>query len=124
MASHGISWVLGAHVCFGDLDFIIMVEGELAWAPVVVQPFHSTGFNAITKMLEERRLHASEAHAPKSGQLLDFDYGRLEHQLSIFLGPQPSQEDLRHLTFSFANVIRSLPGESRSPRNTSSGAPR
>ena len=36
MASHEISWVLSTHVRFGDLDFIVMVEGELAWAPVVV----------------------------------------------------------------------------------------
>ena len=78
MASHGISWVLGAHVRFGDLDFIVTTEGELARAPVVVQPFHSTGLDVITEMLEELRLHALKARAPRSSQLLDFDYGRLE----------------------------------------------
>ena len=30
MVNHDISWVLSAHVRFGDLDFIITVEGELA----------------------------------------------------------------------------------------------
>ena len=30
MASRGASWVPGAHVHFGNLDFIIMMEGELA----------------------------------------------------------------------------------------------
>ena len=78
MASHDISWIPSTHVCFGDLDFIVMMEGELAWAPVVVQPLHSTGLDMIAKALEELRLHASEACAPGSGQLLDFDYGRLE----------------------------------------------
>ena len=90
MTSHDISWVLGAHVRFGDLDFIVTMEGELAWVPVVVQPFHSTSLDVITEMLEELWLHASEARAPRSGQLLGFDYGRLEHQLGVFLGPRLS----------------------------------
>ena len=50
-------------------------------------------------------VHTPKAHAPGSSQLLDFDYERLERKLGVFLGPQPSQEDLRHLTFSFANVM-------------------
>ena len=78
MASHGISWVLGVHVRFGNLDFIIMVEGELARAPVVIPPLHSIGLDMIIVVLEELRLRAPEARAPGSGQLLDFDYGRLE----------------------------------------------
>ena len=59
----------------------------------------------ITEALEELQLHALEACTPGSDQLLDFDYGRLKRQLGGFLGPRPSQEDLRHLTFSFANVM-------------------
>jgi hypothetical protein len=102
-------------VRFGDLDFIVTMEGVLAWEPVVVQPFHSTGLDAITEMLEEPRLHALEAYAPGSGWLLDFNHKRLEHQLRVFLGPQPSREDLHHLTFSFVNVMTQLTGESRSP---------
>ena len=51
MASHGISWVLGAHVHFGDLDFIVMVGGELALSHVAIQSLPSIGL----------------------------DYGRLEH---------------------------------------------
>ena len=53
MASHGISWVLGAHVRFGDLNFIVTMEGELARAPIVIQPFHSTGLDVIADALEE-----------------------------------------------------------------------
>jgi len=53
MASHGVSWVLGAHVRFGNLDFIIMTEGELVRAPVIVQPLHSTCLNMIAEALEE-----------------------------------------------------------------------
>ena len=65
MASHNVSWVLGAHVRFGNLDFIIMTEGELVRAPVIVQPLHSTGLDMIAEALEELQLHAPEAHAPR-----------------------------------------------------------
>ena len=66
MASRGISWVPGTHVRFEDLDFTITAEGELARAPVVVQPFHSTSLDMIAEALEDLQLHASEAHAPGS----------------------------------------------------------
>ena len=56
------------------------------------------------------QLHALEARTPGSDQLLGFDYGRLERQLGAFLGPRPSQEDLRRLTFSFTNVMTQLVG--------------
>ena len=45
MASHAISWVPGAHVCFGDLDFIITMAGELALAHIAIQSLPSIGFN-------------------------------------------------------------------------------
>ena len=75
MASHSISWVPGAHVRFGDLDFVITVGGELVLDHATIQPLPSIGL----------------------------DYRRLECQLGVSLGPQPSQEDLRYLTFSYAN---------------------
>ena len=59
MANHGISWVPGAHMRFRDLDFIIMVGGELALAHAAIQPLPSIGLN----------------------------YGRLERQLGVSLGP-------------------------------------
>ena len=62
MASHDINWVPGAHMHFGDLDFIITVGGELALAHATIQPLPSIGL----------------------------DYGRLESQLGVSLGPQPS----------------------------------
>ena len=105
MASHNLSWVPGAHVRFGDLDFIITTEGELVQALVIVQPLHSVAIGMITEALEELQLHALEARTPGSNQLLSFDYGSLERQLGAFLGPRPSWEDLRRLTFSFANVM-------------------
>ena len=77
MASHDISWVLGAHVCFGDLDFIVTVGGELALAHAAIQPLPSIGL----------------------------DFRRLESQLGVFLGPQPFRKDLRRLAFSNANVM-------------------
>jgi hypothetical protein len=38
---------------FEDLEFVVTVEGGLARAPVIVQPFHSTSLDTITEMLEE-----------------------------------------------------------------------
>ena len=105
MDTHGVSWVPGAHVRFENLDFIISTKGELARVPTAIQPLHSADLCAITEALEELQLHTPEAHAPRSDQLLGFDYVRLELQLNAFLGPQPSQEDLRCLTFSFTNVM-------------------
>jgi hypothetical protein len=29
MASHDIDWTPGAHMCFGSLDFVVTMEGEL-----------------------------------------------------------------------------------------------
>ena len=86
MASHGVSWVSGVHVRFGNLDFIVTMEGELAQAPAAIQPLHSTSLDAIAEALEELQLHTSEARALRSDQLLGFDYGRLERQLGAFLG--------------------------------------
>ena len=55
-------------------------------------------------------MHAPEAHAPGSDQLLGFDYEWLEHQVHAFLGPRPSREDMHCLTFSFTNVMTQLAG--------------
>ena len=87
MASHGVSWVPGTHVRFGNLDFVITVEGELVQDPVAVQPLRSTDLDAIAEVLEELQLHAPKAHTLGSDQLLGFDFGRLERQLGAFLGP-------------------------------------
>ena len=53
MASHGVSWVPGTHVRFGNLELIVTTEGELAQVPAAVQPLHSIGLDAIAKTLEE-----------------------------------------------------------------------
>ena len=110
MASHGVSWVPGTHVGFGSLDFIVTTEGELAQAPAAVQPLHSAGLDATVEALEQLQLHALEARVSGSDRLLGFDYGRLERQLDAFLGPRPSREELRCLTFSFANAKKQLAG--------------
>ena len=72
---------------FRSLDFFVTVEGESAWAPIPVQLLRSTGLNATIEAVEELRLHAPEARAPRSDQLLGFDYGRVKRQLDAFLGP-------------------------------------
>ena len=53
MANHGVSWVLGTHMRFENLDFIISTEGELAQAPAPVQLLRSTSLNVIVEALEE-----------------------------------------------------------------------
>ena len=45
MANHDISWVLGAHVCFRSLDFIITVVGELVRAHAAIQSLPSIGLD-------------------------------------------------------------------------------
>ena len=66
MASHDVSWVPGAHVHFGDLDFIITTKGELAQTPTAIQTLHFTGLDAIAEALEELQLHTPKAHTPES----------------------------------------------------------
>ena len=66
MASHGASWVLGVHVRFGNLDFIVTAEGELAQAPAAIQPLHCAGLDVIAEVLEELQLHAPEARASRA----------------------------------------------------------
>jgi len=62
-------------VCFGNLDFIITVGGELALAHTAIQSLLSIGLN----------------------------HERLERQLGVSLGPQQSREDQHRLTLSDAN---------------------
>ena len=66
------------HMRFRNLDFFIMMGGELVQAPIAVQPLHSASLDAIIEEHEELQLHALEAHAPRSDQPLGFNYGRLE----------------------------------------------
>ena len=73
------------HVRFGSQDFINTTEGELAQAPAAVQPLHSAGLDVIIEALEELQLRTPKARAPRSDQLLAFDYGTLECQLDVFL---------------------------------------
>ena len=60
MANQAISWVSGACVHFGDLDFIVMVGGELELAHTTIQSLPS----------------------------IVLDHKRLGRQLGVSLGPQ------------------------------------
>ena len=77
MVSHDISWVLGAHMRFGSLDFIIMVEGELVWANTAIRSLPSTAL----------------------------DHKRLGRQLGVSLGPQQSRKNQRCLAPSSDNDV-------------------
>ena len=41
MANHNVSWVPGAHVRFGSLDFVITMGGELVQARTAIQSLPS-----------------------------------------------------------------------------------
>ena len=65
MANHNVSWVLGAHVRFGSLDFIITGGAELVRVHTTIQSLPSIGL----------------------------DHKRLGRQLGVSLGPQQSREN-------------------------------
>ena len=65
MANHNVSWVPGAHMRLGSLDFIITVGGELERAHTAIQSLPS----------------------------IVLDHKRLGRQLGVSLGPQQSREN-------------------------------
>ena len=72
MANHDVSWVPGAHVRFGSLDFVIIVGGELVRAHTAIQSLPSIILN----------------------------HERLGRQLGVSLGPQQSRENKCRLALS------------------------
>jgi hypothetical protein len=74
MASHGVSWTTGAHTHLGSLDFLITMDGMLAWSPALVRPSCFSSLDTIVEALEELQPHALEACASNGNQLLDFNY--------------------------------------------------
>ena len=47
MATHAISWAPGAHVHFGDLDFIVSLGGELALTHTAAQSLASINLSRL-----------------------------------------------------------------------------
>ena len=70
MATHAISWAPGAHVHFGDQDFIITLGGELALTHMATQSLPSINLSRL----------------------------RLEGPRGDSLGPQLSREPQRSIT--------------------------
>jgi hypothetical protein len=66
------------------------MEGELVQAIAPTQSPSTTNLDAIVEALEDLQLSAPKARALKRDQLLDFDFGRLEHQLTVHLESHPS----------------------------------
>ena len=66
MANRNVSWVPGARVHFGNLDFVITTEGELVRSFAATQPLLFTGLDAITEAPKELQLPMTEVHAPES----------------------------------------------------------
>jgi hypothetical protein len=65
-------------VRFRSLDSFITTEGELAQAPTPIQSLRSANLDTFVEALGKLQLHAPKAHAPRSDQLLNFDYERLD----------------------------------------------
>ena len=76
MANRNISLVPGARVCFGNLDFIITMEGELVRSSTATQPLLFTSLDAIAEVPEELQLPTTDVLTPRSSQLLSLNYGR------------------------------------------------
>jgi hypothetical protein len=93
MASHYGSSTPGVRACFESLDFLATAKGGIAQAPTPVMPSRSISLDTVIEATEKLQLCALKARAPGGNQLIDFSYRRLERQLAVFLGPQPSQED-------------------------------
>ena len=72
MANHNVSWVPGAHMRFGSLDFVITMGGELVRAHTAIHSLPS----------------------------IVLDHKRLRHQLGVSLGPQQSRENQHRLALS------------------------
>ena len=53
MVSRNISWVADARVRFGNLDFVITMEGELVRSSAATQPLLFTSLDAIAEVPEE-----------------------------------------------------------------------
>ena len=81
MATHAISWVSGAHVHFGDLDFIVTLGGELALAHMAAQSLPSINLSHL----------------------------RLEGPRGDSLGPQLSREPPRSIPLFSESPVRSAP---------------
>jgi hypothetical protein len=67
MACHNIGWVSGACMCYGSLDFVVTVEGDLERAPAPVLPSLAMGLDAIVETLEGLWLCPCESHALEHG---------------------------------------------------------
>ena len=81
MATHAISWAPGAHVCFGDLDFIVTLGGELALTHMAAQSLPSINLSHL----------------------------RLEGPWGDSLGPQLSREPPRSITLFPEGSSQSAP---------------
>ena len=81
MATHAISWAPGAHVCFGDLDLIVTIGGELALTHTAAQPLPSINLSRL----------------------------RLEGPQGDSLGPQLSREPPHNITLFPEGPVRSAP---------------
>ena len=114
LPSHYVSFTPGAHVHFGTLEFLVLEENQLELVKSV-PPVSSADPNTVITTPEGPQPDALETQTPDSVPTPAFDYRRLERLLSTFMQPRPSPEDLRHLFFSYANIMEQLNGRETLP---------
>jgi hypothetical protein len=81
------------------------MEGEMEQVHASVPPLHTIDLDSIIEALEELKLWTLEVRASGSSWPLSSDHKGLQCQLSTFLGPRSTQEDLRCVLFSLANIM-------------------
>jgi hypothetical protein len=89
MACHDVGWVLGVRMCFGSLDFIITIEGDLERAPILAQLLPVADLNVIFETLEGLRLHPPESRAPQRRLPFDPSLGGPRPQFTAWEPPFP-----------------------------------
>lgn len=84
MASHSVTFAPGACVCFGNLDFVFIADGDLEPlnrpAPLITPASTSSAkfslYSAINA-LATLHLNASNHRIPNDARLIDLDRGLL-----------------------------------------------
>jgi len=111
MASRAEGWVPGTRVRFGNLSFVIAIDGSLVQ---VQTPVRLTSDGIVGTMqgphLESQRQDTLAVSNPSI-----FNNACLECQLQSFLGPQPTEGDLHCVAYSHANMATQLSGGSPIP---------
>ena len=97
-------------VRFGDLRLIINLEGSLECTCSPDCPNDVAYSDPFANSLRGLQLDEPTADTPKCAWHPNIDRRSPEQQLIMSLGDRPTQDNLRRVLFSFANVMAQLSG--------------